>query len=75
VIQDLAGVVENRSVGVTYDLRQYRFFAGLRITEFLPLCPDDQLVQVVDIPLQVLFVMELQRPGAYHRLKCIGTIR
>jgi len=75
VVEDLAGVVEYGSVGVTDDFSQNRFFAALRMTEGFPLGADDQFVQVVNISLEVLSMMELESPGTDHRLKSIDAVR
>ena len=66
VVQYLAGVVENGPVGLAYDILQ---------CHALELRPGNQPVQVVDIALQMLAVMETDRPGADHRLQRILRIR
>ena len=66
VVQYLAGVVENGPVGLAYDILQ---------RHALELRPGNQPVQVVDIALQMLAVVETDRPGADYWLQRILRIR
>ena len=75
VVQYLPCVVENGAGRLADNLGQDRFFAPPGMTERLEFRPDDQLVQVIDIALQMLAVMESYRPCADHRLQRILLIR
>ena len=66
VVQYLSSVVEYGSVGLAYDILQ---------RHALELRPGNQPVQVVDIALQMLAVVETDRPGADHRLQRILRVR
>ena len=44
------------------------------MTKGLELGADDEFVQVVDITLKMLSMVELQRPGADHRLQRVNRI-
>ena len=65
VVQYLSGVVEDGSVGLANDILQ---------RHALELRPGNQPVQVVDIALQMLAMVETDRPGADHRLQCVLSI-
>ena len=71
VVQDLAGVVEDRSSarqgrGLAHDLLQrFGFQAATR----------QKLVQIIDIALQVLATMKLQGARRNHRLQRVDCIR
>ena len=66
VVEDLAGVVENRAGrSRADDLLQRQAFE---------LAAGQELVQIGDVTGKVLAVVELQRPGADHRLERIQRI-
>ena len=78
VIQDLPCVVEDGAIGrpfAPFDrLRDRRDRQNFLQGHILELSADDEFVKVVDISLKMFSMMELQRPGAYHRLKRINRI-
>ena len=66
VIQDLAGVVEEGAIGLEDD-----FFQG----KVLQAAAGQELVQIIDIPLQVLAVVEFESARADHGFQRIRRVR
>ena len=66
MVQDLAGVVEEGAIGLEDD-----FFQG----EVLQAAAGQELVQIIDIPLQVLAVVEFEGARTDHGFQRIRRVR
>ena len=66
MIQDLPGVIEHRAARAANNLLQ---------RQPVKLRPRQRRIQIVDIPLQMLPMMERQRPRADHRLQRLRRVR